>query len=581
MKSRFKHFIALTVLLANGIASFGQQTTETDTIGKTGTEYWWEWLENRMNPDNPDNQGNNGQGGTNNGQGGTSSQGTTSQKPKEIEIDEKNTTTTCEEITIYWKNRPNVEFYGLDFFEDGEHIGHSECEGLHCDYSYYDYNRGYNRGETTMNWHKFKNLKPGKKYQIDIYGYTINGKIIVLEQSLGNYYWTESITISSSTGKDPWGYCGTVKVDAPSDCVVTKWEYDTKVLVPRDGDSFSRKFEVLRYGVSTKVSATIMCPSGNVYTRDITIAIKPLKLYCESNDWKCNSVIKMNLENAPASLKTVKWTSSDNLQICYSGFNNTIKYAYFQIKGTGRAWIKASFTYNGITYTKQFSYNIPGLASPVIYAPPTSSGTYTPGQPYLFSVNKVSGATSYDWQFTHAGICSWPNDEEYGNAANIIINSQPSSQDKICKFEIRVAAKNSCGTGNYATYSGYVPRNYSRMAHNNITDTVAIDNNSLLLSVDELNMESQESSFIVYPNPATTELNITQTVSSNALSLTKDATIKTVDIFDVKGNKCASHVFNDAQTTATIDITDLANGIFVLVINKDSDDAWTGSFVKK
>ena len=119
------------------------------------------------------------------------------------------------------------------------------------------------------------------------------------------------------------------------------------------------------------------------------------------------------------------------------------------------------------------------------------------------------------------------------------------------------------------------------MAHNNITDTVFTDNNLLLLSVDELNLESQESSFIVYPNPATTELNITQTVSSNALSLEKDGTIKTVDIFDVKGNKCASHVFNDAQTTATIDISDLANGMFVLVINKDGDDAQTCSFVKK
>ena len=119
------------------------------------------------------------------------------------------------------------------------------------------------------------------------------------------------------------------------------------------------------------------------------------------------------------------------------------------------------------------------------------------------------------------------------------------------------------------------------MANKPITDVYTDSTDVLLLSVDELNMESQESSFIVYPNPATTELNIKQTVSSGNLSLEEDGAIKTVDIFDVKGNKCASHVFNDAQTTATIDITNLANGIFVLVINKDSNDAQTCSFVKK
>ena len=328
MKSRFKHFIALTVLLANGIASFGQQTTETDT-GKTGLEYWHKWLEDWMNPDN---QGNNGQGGT-------SSQGTTSPitpPPLPIEVVEEKTKATCDEFTITWYNRAIAKFYGLDIYEfHGGHINHSDldpsdwCEWPHCDYSYYNYNYGYNSYE--MHWHTFKNLKPDTQYSVYIYGYTLdsNGKKIIVEESEEIWFWTESITLSSPTGNQ-WGSCGTVKVDAPSDCVVTKWEYDKKVLVPRDGDSFSKKFEVLKYGVGTKVSATIMCPSGKVYTKDITITIKPLNLYCESKVWRCNSVIKMNLENAPASLKTVKWTSSDNLQICYSGFNNTIKYAYFQ-----------------------------------------------------------------------------------------------------------------------------------------------------------------------------------------------------------------------------------------------------------
>ncbi len=299
------------------------------------------------------------------------------------------------------------------------------------------------------------------------------------------------------------------------------------------------------------------------------------KISCVSATWKCNSIVEVALDNAPSNANII-WTSSNNLNKCY----HTDKKAFFQVKGPGRASIEASFTDNGIKYTARFTYNIPGLATPVINKPNsgTYDGIYTPGQQYLFSVNNVSDATSYDWQFTRAGIYSWPNGEN-GNTVNIIINSQPSSQSNICEFEIKVAAKNSCETGNYTTYTGSVYRTSSRMAH--ITDTVATDNNLLLLSVDELNMESQESLFIVYPNPATTELNITQTVSSNALSLKKDATIKTVDIFDVKGDKCASHVFNDAQTTATIDITDLANGIFVIVINKDSDDSQTCTFVKK
>lgn len=472
MKSRFKHFIALAVLLANGIASFGQQTTETDTTGKTGLEWWYEWW---MKLDNQDNQGNYGQGGTY-----TLTLPLLPAVPNSIKINSVEYDKTCDGFKFSWRSKENPEYYRYFIKEE---------------------NGSYIIKEFDTQWTSgaFKNLIPGKRYEVYIRGYS-----------------------------------------------------DLKVIEESD-----------------------------IYYLELPTATKKLKLSCEFATWGCNSSIRMILENAPASVKTVKWTCSDNLQCRYSGFNNTIKYAYFEIMGTGRAWIKATYTYNGKTYSAIYSRDIPsGLATPVIYAQHPSSGTYTPGQSYIFCVDNVRGATSYDWKLTQAGIDSWPNGE-YGNIAKIRINSQPSSSSRICEFKIEVAAKNGCETGNYATFRDYVPRTASRMVRNNITDTVAIDNNLLPLSVDELNMESQESSFIVYPNPATTQLNITQTVSSNALSLTKDATIKTVDIFDVKGNKCASHVFNDAQTTATIDITDLANGTFVLVINKDSDNAWTCSFVKK
>ena len=502
MKSRFKHFIALTVLLANGIASFGQQyppcpsswpqyptlnyrdmtgdgkITEGDSLlceleyREALQKYWSDmnllghygkFTEEESLPAGP---------------------------TQSIEITYEES--TCDAITLSWSTTKIPQFYGILLKEEnGDYIkAPKSYEWPHNKYSYVTPNAG--------SWHTIENLKPGTRYEIYIYGYILTndskGHRIIEElyNDMDGRISTKPITISSPQGKT-WGNFGSVVVSFPDDCEVTKWEYDEKVLKKLGGNgskvngiiTSSLSFDVLKYNTRTTIKATIKCNScGKIYTREFPITIKDLNLYCESKVWRCNSVIKMNLENAPASLKTVKWTSSDNLQICYSGFNNTIKYAYFQAKGTGSAWIKASFTYNGITYTKQFSYSI-------------------------------------------------------------------------------------------------IPKSASYMANKPITDVYTDSTDVLLLSVDELNMESQESSFIVYPNPATTELNIKQTVSSGNLSLEEDGAIKTVDIFDVKGNNCASHVFTDAQTTATLDITALATGIFILVINKDSDDAQTCSFVKK
>ncbi len=560
MKIKFKHLIALTVLLAIGQVSFGQGTTKTDST-KTGLEWWYEWWEKNNK---------------NNGDGSFIEEIYASTTVNLIEeVDAKYI--TCDEATIYWSTTKKPQCYGIYIYEigTGEMIvcdGYRTYQWPDVYYSYVDH--------SGIGYWTFKNLKPGTEYGVYVFGYVYTNDSKghkIIEQS--DYFWfrTLPVTISSPDGNN-WGAYGTVNVSA-SGCVVTKWEYNKNVLVERGGNDFSRYFEVLSYGTKTTVKATIKCKtSGKEYVREFPITIKPLTLTCASttNNWACNSTIQMNLENAPASVKSVTWTCSSNLRLCYSGYNSTYKYAHFVVSGTGTAWIKATYTYNNKTYSTEFTHGLTGLATPVINKP--ISGTYTPGQQYTFSVNKVSGAKSYDWQFTQAGIYSWPNGTN-GNTANIIINSQPSSSSKVCSFTIKVAAKNSCGTGNYTTYTGSVYRNASRMAHKNIADADSTD--MLLLSLDELNMEPQESSFIVYPNPATTELNITQTVSSNDLSFEKDGAIKTVDIFDAKGNKCASHVFNDAQTTATIDITDLANGTFVLVINKDSDDAQTCSFIKK
>lgn len=435
----------------------------------------------------------------------------------------------------------------------------------------------------------FNNLKPDTYYRIRIDAYNIlrNGDIQVIETSYSSGgdacdISTKSITISSPNGNE-WGSCGTVEVKAPDDCVVTKWEYDRNVLIARNGSSSSIYFEVLKYGIiNTKVKATVKCKtSGKEYIREFPITIKPLTLTCASttNNWACNSTIQMNLENAPASVKSVTWTCSSNLQLCYSGYNSTYKYAHFVVSGTGTAWIKATYTYNNKTYSTEFTHGLTGLAKPVINIPQTCN--YMPGKWYEFSVNKVSGATSYNWTFTDGGF-DYPNGT--GIKSNVFAISpaaRTTSKSSTYEFTVKVTAKNSCGESYPASYTGTAYCRSSRMINRNTINADSVDVDMLLLSANELNLESQESAFIVYPNPATTELNITQTVSSNTLSLKQDGTIKTVDIFDVKGNKCASLVFNDAQTTATIDITDLANGTFVLVINKDSDDAQTCSFIKK
>lgn len=77
MEIKFKHLIVLTVLLAMGQFSFGQN--KKDTTGQTGLEYWYEWWEKNYE---------------NNGDGSFTEEQYSAPSSKTIEIEEKKSLAT-------------------------------------------------------------------------------------------------------------------------------------------------------------------------------------------------------------------------------------------------------------------------------------------------------------------------------------------------------------------------------------------------------------------------------------------------------------------------------------------------------
>ncbi len=86
-------------------------------------------------------------------------------------------------------------------------------------------------------------------------------------------------------------------------------------------------------------------------------------------------------------------------------------------------------------------------------------------------------------------------------------------------------------------------------------------------------------SFIIYPNPASSEINIDQnnesvtssgeqSTLSSGNELNESKKINTIKIIDNFGIVCIAKNFGSETTHATINISNLKNGTYVLIINE-------------
>lgn len=87
----------------------------------------------------------------------------------------------------------------------------------------------------------------------------------------------------------------------------------------------------------------------------------------------------------------------------------------------------------------------------------------------------------------------------------------------------------------------------------------ALLDTSILLAVEDLDSYGVESSFRVFPNPASSELQI-QVTDDNAR-------MESIQIYDMIGNSFTACIKTSVNGAATIDLNSLRNGLYVLVVN--------------
>ena len=80
-----------------------------------------------------------------------------------------------------------------------------------------------------------------------------------------------------------------------------------------------------------------------------------------------------------------------------------------------------------------------------------------------------------------------------------------------------------------------------------------------------------EQNIIVYPNPATDELNIVLNNSEN---------IKTIDIYDLQGRLVKSEKVIKNESSQKISVSDLVNGLYFIALEKADGQRTTGKFIK-
>jgi hypothetical protein len=89
-------------------------------------------------------------------------------------------------------------------------------------------------------------------------------------------------------------------------------------------------------------------------------------------------------------------------------------------------------------------------------------------------------------------------------------------------------------------------------------------------------------SYTVYPNPATSEITISQSADNTAKTVTyedKSSTISSIRIVDYYGSTCIIEEFNENTTDANIDISNLKTGLYTLIVNEETNPE-SYSFVK-
>ncbi len=312
----------------------------------------------------------------------------------------------------------------------------------------------------------------------------------------------------------------------------------------------------------------------NFTTKDFTISGP--KTLCSKSSYKISNVDGTNYRVTSVTCGSTTRVSN--------GSTNSFELTKVS-NGTGSITIKVKSKSTNTEYTRSYSLFV-GIP-PVPTSVSLPSGNLNVATTYNASAKGTRSDMTYNWYIDKANITKG---QGTGNISFIISADKPlptksAMVDNHRSYSVAalspkpgnptqpqtltgyVDAENVCGRGGRLNFSFTcnIPSN-ARMSvsHDSIDEAIA-------LSI-ESESSSSENSFVIYPNPASSLINVRQPYDKES--------IKTIDIFDATGKKCIREVYNNDDSFASIDISSLPNGKYILIVNQNGD-AQIGTFIKK
>ena len=234
---------------------------------------------------------------------------------------------------------------------------------------------------------------------------------------------------------------------------------------------------------------------------------------------------------------SVSWNRSTNINMVSQQGSNPCT---FSTNGNGNGWIEAVISTtcnNTVTLPRQTVWVGPPTAPSDIFGIQNGWEFWSETN-YDFTVNSayVQNANQYNWVVRGGTIFA-------GQGTPTITYKTarvPAGAQKT--FDVSVKVGNTCGWGPYLMRSGYV------------------------------NPPPGSSVFIVYPNPATTEVTVSvadnATAEVSAASATENVEINALEIIDMYGNHLKTEKYGKGQLSARVNVSGFIKGTYWLVVNK-------------
>lgn len=290
----------------------------------------------------------------------------------------------------------------------------------------------------------------------------------------------------------------------------------------------------------------------------------------------------------PSLFSISKWSCSTATVKATNGNGYSIE---LKKVADGEGWI--SFTLKSKSTQKEYTIKksfVVGTPNPGFNIP---TNVYT-GERNVISVKNKNYST-YDWNINMSRIVSGqgtsqitfiveaqtPAPRDYVTMANDEVTNDNTNNYRSTivravkplpttnKVKGKLTVSNTCGSATYDFNITFSTKWLARALPDSLD--VQLFSEDIPLAI-ESESASYDESFVIYPNPASSVINIRQPYDKES--------IKTIDIFDATGKKCISEVFGNNDSFTTVDISALPKGTYILIVNQN-ENAQAGTFIKQ